>query len=75
MSKSSTAEDRVGYLQMIDTLLEAPCILYSEIVLAAVDHENFVGLSRLLEKSNGVLDFEKNAIFSDGPKASQLIFP
>lgn len=57
MAKDLAPQDRVKYFQLIDALLESKCLLYPELVLTAIDRKNYAGLSRLLQKCKGRLDF------------------
>ena len=54
---------RANLLAIIDLLLAQESIILEEPVLAAIDFDNFAGLSRMLERRNGELDFDKNALF------------
>ena len=50
-------------LAIIDLLLSRESIIPEEPVLAAIYSRNFMGLSRVLERRNGKLDFDKNSLF------------
>jgi hypothetical protein len=63
---------RNTYLEIIDILLSTPTKLERELVLFAIDHQNFWGLSRILETRNGVLDFDKDAVFAN-PRWSGIV--
>lgn len=54
---------RAKYLTIIDFLLTMDNTIGPEAVLTAIDNDNFTGLSRLLEKRAGNLDFDKHAVF------------
>jgi Ankyrin repeats (3 copies) len=65
MSAKPVGNRRNTYLEIIDILLATKTQLQRELVLAAIDHQNFWGLSRILEERNGILDFDKDAMFKD----------
>lgn len=72
MSSKPVGDRRNAYLEIIDILLSTKTQLQPELVLAAIDHQNFWGLSRILEVRNGILDFDKDAIFSN-PRWSGIV--
>jgi hypothetical protein len=65
MSTKPVGHRRNTYLEIIDILLSTKTKLQRELVLAAIDHQNFWGLSRILETRNGILDFDKDAMFAN----------
>lgn len=65
MSLKPIGSLRNNYLEIIDILLSTKTKLQRELVLTAIDHQNFWGLSRILEARNGVLDFDKDAMFAN----------
>ena len=65
MSRQLKPRQRGKLLEIIDHLLSQPSIILEEPVLAAIDSGNFAGLSRILERRNGILDFDKNAVFAN----------
>jgi hypothetical protein len=65
MSAKPVGNRRNTYLEIIDILLSTKTKLPRELVLAAIDHQNFWGLSRVLETRNGILDFDKDAMFAN----------
>jgi hypothetical protein len=65
MSAKPVGNRRNTYLEIIDILLSTKTKLQRELVLAAIDHQNFWGLSRILETRNGTLDFDKDAMFAN----------
>jgi hypothetical protein len=64
MSTKPVGDRRNTYLDIIDILLSTKTKIQRDIVLAAIDHQNFWGLSRILEM-NAVLDFDKDALFAN----------
>lgn len=72
MSAKPVGSRRNTYLEIIDILLSTKTKLQRELVLAAIDQQNFWGLSRILETRNGILDFDKDAIFAD-PRWSGIV--
>jgi hypothetical protein len=65
MSAKPVGNRRNTYLKIINILLSMKTKLQRELVLAAIDHQNFWGLSRILETRNGILDFDKDAMFAN----------
>jgi ankyrin repeat protein len=65
MTEPRKPRQRANLLYIIDLLLSHESIILEEPVLAAIDAENFAGLSRVLERRNGELDFDKNAVFGN----------
>ena len=65
MARQPKPRQRGKLLEIIDLLLSQPSIILEEPVLAAIDSGNFAGLSRVLERRNGALDFDKNAVFGN----------
>jgi ankyrin repeat protein len=65
MARQPKPRQRGKLLEIIDLLLSQPSIILEEPVLAAIDSGNFAGLSRILERRNGALDFDKNAVFGN----------
>ena len=63
MTQPRKPGQRANLLSIIDLLLAHETIILEEPVLAAIDSGNFAGLSRILERRNGGLDFDKNAPF------------
>ena len=72
MSFKPVGSLRNTYLEIIDILLSTKPKLQRELVLAAIDHQNFWGLSRILETRNGTLDFDEDAMFAD-PRWSGIV--
>jgi ankyrin repeat protein len=65
MTQPRKPRQRTNLLSTIDLLLSQDSIILEEPVLAAIDTGNFAGLSRILERRNGELDFDKNAVFGN----------
>ena len=65
MTQARKPRQRANLLSTIDLLLSQESIILEEPVLAAIDAGNFAGLSRVLERRNGELDFDKNATFGN----------
>lgn len=72
MSAKPFGDRRNTYLEIIDILLTTKTKLERDLVLAAIDHQNFWGLSRILENRNGTLDFDKDAMFTN-PRWSGIV--
>jgi ankyrin repeat protein len=68
MSIRHTGAGQKNYFEIIDLLLSMKTktkIFHRASVLAAIDHKNFSGLSRVLEMRNGNLGFDFNEVFQD----------
>ena len=65
MTVKRIGKERFPYFQIIDQLLLTETRLHTDLVLTAIDQNNLAGLSRVLEKRNGKLDFDRNEIFAD----------
>jgi hypothetical protein len=65
MTQPRKPRQRADLLYTIDLLLSHESVILEEPVLAAIDAGNFAGLSRVLERRNGELDFDKNATFGN----------
>lgn len=65
MTQLRKPRQRANLLAIMDLLLSQESIILEEPVLAAIDSNNFAGLSRVLERRNGELDFDKNAVFGN----------
>jgi ankyrin repeat protein len=65
MSVKRIGKERFPYFQIIDLLLLTESRLHTDLVLTAIDKDNLAGLSRVLEKRNGKLDFDRDEIFAD----------
>ena len=65
MTQPRKPRQRANLLYIIDLMLSHDSIILEEPVLAAIDSDNFAGLSRILERRNGELDFDKNATFGN----------
>jgi ankyrin repeat protein len=65
MKQPRKPQQRAKILSIIELLLSYESIILEEPVLAAIDADSFAGLSRVLERRNGELDFDKNAVFGN----------
>jgi ankyrin repeat protein len=72
MSLNPVGSLRTTYLEIIDILLSTKTKLQRELVLAAIDYQNFWGLNRILETRKGILDFEEDTIFAN-PRWSGVV--
>ena len=65
MAQPRKPRQRSNLLSIIDLLLSHESTILEEPVLTAIDAGNFAGLSRILERRNGELGFDKNAPFGN----------